>query len=269
MESLITVVLPVLNRVNVVEYAVKSILSQSYDKVELIVVDGGSTDGTLDILKKYSSSAKLITGPDSGIADAFNKGIKLAQGDYIACMNSDDILYPDALKIMFEAFKEGFDFVYGNVKKIDRFGKIECRVKSFQFGSKYFEYLFSAGIPFCHIASMVKKSVYDELGVFNCNYRVAMDYDFFLRVHLSGRKGVYIDEFLGEVQIGGISTNSLNGIYENHVIRLNNGINFLTSFKFFLWCCFKYLIFKLLLKLKLNFLISILRRLKKSRYKNT
>ena len=117
---LITIITVVYNNVSHLQKTLNSIYKQNYKNYELIVIDGGSKDGTLNIIKKNSSKINFwISEKDKGIYDAFNKGLKLAKGDYVGFVNSDDILLPNALKILKDyiiKYPEK-DFIFGSVKK--------------------------------------------------------------------------------------------------------------------------------------------------------
>ena len=97
----ISIVTPVFNQVDYIETTIQSVLNQNYPNLEYIVVDGGSTDGTIDIIKKYGSQiTKWISEPDQGLYYAMNKGLRLCSGDIVGILNSDDIYYPDTLSIV-------------------------------------------------------------------------------------------------------------------------------------------------------------------------
>ena len=119
-DPLVTIITVVLNNKKKLEKALKSIFHQSYKNIELIVIDGGSTDGTKNIIKKYQKKINYwISEKDDGIYDAINKGIKKSTGDIIGILHSDDYFYKNAINIVARYFKENtkIDFLFGAVKK--------------------------------------------------------------------------------------------------------------------------------------------------------
>ena len=114
-EPLVSIVTPVLDRAGTIELALRSVAAQTYANVEHIVVDGLSTDGTVDVLENFGASQPLrwITERDEGMYDAINKGLALARGDILAYLNSDDLYFPWSVEVAVEALKRGADPVYG------------------------------------------------------------------------------------------------------------------------------------------------------------
>lgn len=118
--SKVSIIMAVRNSEEFVSQAIESVLNQSYKNFEYIIIDGGSKDGSLDIIKKYSSRIDYwVSETDSGIYDAFNKGMRLALGDYIGIINSDDVFLPNALEILEKYILQysSYDFFFGSVKK--------------------------------------------------------------------------------------------------------------------------------------------------------
>ena len=114
----ITIITPVKNDKKNIEKTIRSLSNQTYKKYEHIIVDGNSTDGTLEILKKYKKKIKLISRKDKNLWDALNAGIKISKGDIIGVLNSKDIFYPNALKTINKYFNNhSIDFLFGAVKK--------------------------------------------------------------------------------------------------------------------------------------------------------
>ena len=176
-----TVVMVTYNCVEQVENAMRSIISQDYDNIELIIIDGESTDGTLDILHNYDNNISvLISEPDSGIYEAMNKGVRLATGDIIGFLGSDDVYLPGAISAIVQGFREsGADLVYGNVI----FHKVD--------GDKYFDYGkldFSNYVYdnlLCHQSFFVRTAL-QKIMPFDLSYRLAADYKFHMTLYFSG-----------------------------------------------------------------------------------
>ena len=118
-KNLITIITVVKNSAPTIEKCIKSILDQNYDKIEYIIIDGKSNDGTIDILEKYKKKInKIVIDSDKGIWDAMNKGIEIAKGDIVGFLNADDFYNPDALSLVNDYFiNNKIDFLFGSVKK--------------------------------------------------------------------------------------------------------------------------------------------------------
>lgn len=182
-EPLVSIVTPVRNGITYLETCLQSVLNQSYPNIEHIIVDGGSTDGSLDMIEryqaKYADRIRLITGRDKGIGDAVNKGLKAAKGEIMGWIDSDDVYEPDAIRTVVEFFRSHAEayFVYGGCNMIDEKGKVtSCFiVKDFNLrvALNYSHY-----VNFC--SSFYKRRVLAEAGYFN---NLGNDLDFFIRVH--------------------------------------------------------------------------------------
>lgn len=183
----ITVVTVAYNAVNDIEKTIRSVIRQSYLNIEYIIIDGGSKDGTLDIIKQYEENITLwISEPDKGIYDAMNKGIDRATGDWINFMNAGDYFYSqDAIEQMFslpDNEYNGFPVVYGDT---------EFRLKSFSYVIEAMESQSDRFMPFSHQAAFTcteyaKKNKYDT------SYKIAADTEFFLRLTREGMRFKHI-----------------------------------------------------------------------------
>jgi len=200
------------NSAATIEDAIKSILMQDYKDIEYIVIDGGSTDGTLEILAKYQSQiAKCISEPDNGIYDAMNKGIKLATGDIVGILNSDDF-YPDKdiIKTVVGVFdnNDDIDCCYGDLEYVAKDNPAKTVRK---WGSRsYQEGLFEKGWHPPHPTFFVKKCIFDEYGAFDITYDIGADYELMLRFLKKHRiKSYYVPSVLVKMRTGGKSNKSL------------------------------------------------------------
>jgi len=201
-DPLISVVTIVFNNCSSIEETIKSVLSQSYPNIQYIVVDGGSVDGTVDIVKKYHKSIDVfISEKDFGISDAFNKGIFYAKGDIIGIINSGDTLNKGALSSVADAFAKNpsIGYLYGNSILNDLSGKKIRKIKPQHTGFPYF------GMPYQHSALYFNKIVYDRVGGYNVNYRNSMDFELLMRVFKFEYKGVYVDDDISNYSRGGVS----------------------------------------------------------------
>ena len=162
-----------------IEEAILSVINQSYENKEYLVIDGGSKDGTLNIIEKYKDRIDyFVSEPDKGISDAFNKGIKAATGDIIGILNSDDFMMPNALTKVAEHYEERIDVYRGY-----------CLVWNEQLGTKnelHPNMRFKVppfGAIICHESSFISKKVYDKVGLYKVHFKYMMDLDFFIRMY--------------------------------------------------------------------------------------
>ena len=202
---LITIVTIVYNAVSTIENTILSIIGQTYSNIEYIIIDGGSTDGTKDIIKKYENKvAKWISEPDKGIYDAMNKGIKMATGEWINFMNAGDTFYhSNTIDNIFSDNLSNYDVVYGAVNmKYEDFDKIirpKHRISR------------NHPMPFNHQSVFVRISLH-KMNLFDITYRYAADYNFFCKIYKIARYKE-TDQIIANYSVDGIS--STNGIAVN------------------------------------------------------
>ena len=185
-EPKISVVTAVLNRARSIERALASVREQGYPNVEHVVVDGGSTDGTLEILER-SDGIRWISEPDEGLADAMNKGIAMATGDWIGWLNSDDYYLPGALDAVAAAVEHNRDvrWIIGTCRIIDADDR-EIRsaitaYKNWLLRHYSFRLYLTQNFVSCP-STFVRKDAYEAVGPLDPRYRISMDYDVFLRI---------------------------------------------------------------------------------------
>lgn len=157
---------------------IESVLSQDYENLEYIIVDGGSQDHTVDIIKSYDNKKiHWLSENDNGISDAFNKGIKMATGDLIGLINADDYLFPHALANLTLACNDCTDVLYGNsVVNDEKNGLKLIKRAGLEEGLEYC-------LPFIHQSSLVRKKAYERFGGYSEKYKICMDYDLFARFY--------------------------------------------------------------------------------------
>lgn len=196
---LISIVTPCLNGRRFIEEAIQSVLDQGYPRIEHIIVDGGSTDGTLDVVGKYPH-LRVISEPDRGLYDALNKGVRLSSGDIIGHLNCDD-LYE---KLMFGQIAEKFmampaaDAVCGGVEVFEHGSRGEKRIIGQYMGPKDLELSFENVTigPAMTNARFFRKRVYEKIGLYETRFRIAADREFLIRATLAGIESVGIPTLL-------------------------------------------------------------------------
>lgn len=179
---LVSVVTPSLNRGAFIEETILSVKAQSYPQIEHIVIDGGSTDGTLDILRRYKHLT-WVSEPDKGAADAVNKGWRMARGEVVAILPADDTYTPWAVQCAVDCLTECpcVDMVYGDCNVIDAAGRVFKQLKPGEFDLG--KLVRSSMIPGPTV--FIRKSVLDKVGLFDTNLKLACDYDLWLRIGLN------------------------------------------------------------------------------------
>lgn len=195
------------NSAATLEDAINSVLAQTYPDIEHIVIDGGSTDGTASILRKYKGCiAKIVSEPDDGIYDAMNKGIGLATGEAIGVLNSDDYYAAnDVIENLVKVFSKDADMVIGDVALVDRADTTK-RLR-YVSGARFSPWLLRFGWMPPHPATFVRKSVYETFGCYNTDFAIAADYDFFVRTLMVGSlHTLYTSKVLVTMREGGAST---------------------------------------------------------------
>lgn len=197
-EVLVSVITVVYNGVNHIEHTIQSVLKQTYNNIEYIVVDGGSTDGTLDILRKYSDRiAYWKSEPDKGISDAFNKGVALATGELIGILNADDWYEPDAASQIVAHYKPD-SILHGNLQYWNEDGsKGMVAYPNLK--------ILPLEMSLNHPTIFVSKSLYSRHGAFSLNYKLSMDYELLLRFYKAGATFIYVNQVITNMRLGGAS----------------------------------------------------------------
>ena len=207
----LSIITAVYNREASIGRTIKSVQSQSFINVEHIIVDGHSTDGTSKIIGNLiDSSSKFISEKDCGIYDAINKGIKMSSGDIIGLLHSDDF-YVDSLvleKVAHQFLDPAVDIVYGDVSFFSP-KNLSKDVRIYKSGPLSRRSLSWGWMP-AHPAMFIKKSIYEKMGLYKVDYKIAADYEFLCRI--SGDQSIsskYFPEILVRMQMGGVSTSGL------------------------------------------------------------
>lgn len=201
------------NSAATIDSTLGSVASQDYPDIEYIIVDGGSTDDTLDIIKRYQNVSILVSEPDKGIYDAMNKGIALASGEVIGTLNADDFYIDNTvLSDVAKTFENNTldacfaDLVYvdqNNTDKIARYWKSQ----------QYQSGLFKKGWMPAHPTFLVRKRVYEKFGVFDLNFRIAADFELLFRLIEKNKiRTVYLPRVIIKMRLGGATNKNLKNI---------------------------------------------------------
>jgi glycosyltransferase involved in cell wall biosynthesis len=211
--SIITVVY---NNVSTLNDTIHSVLTQTYSDIEYIIIDGGSKDGSVDIIRQYESKIfKWISEPDKGMYDALNKGISFATGDVIGIVHSDDMF--DNANIIEEivgAFKiSGCDAVYGDLVYVNKENPTQV-IRNWK-SQPFTPQLLKKGWMPAHPTFFVLRKWYQEFGGFNISYKVAADYELMVRFLKSGKlKCYYLPKNITRMRVGGKSNKSIKNIIQ-------------------------------------------------------
>jgi glycosyltransferase len=203
--SIITIVY---NNKSSIAEAIKSVLSQSYTNIEYIIVDGGSTDGTQEAIKPYFNRISVFKSEkDKGLYDGLNKGIKLATGDIVGILHSDDLFYStDTIEKVVKAFQESeADIVYANGQYIesDNPEKVKRIYRSKKFKSRYLPF---GWIPL-HTTIYARREIFEQYGLYEDQFRIAGDYEISLRWFRNPNiKKHFLNEWVVKMRLGGKST---------------------------------------------------------------
>lgn len=218
-ELKITLITVVFNAEKTISSCITSVIAQLYNNVEYIIIDGGSTDKTINIIDSYKHSIRqFISGPDKGIYDAMNKGIELATGDIIGMLNADDFFADNyVLSAIADAFgKNNPDVVYGDLDYLNERGEVLRKWRSGKFKRRNLNY----GWMPPHPTFYCKREWFRRLGAYSLQFGTAADYELMLRFLYANRlTAVYLDKVLVKMRTGGKSNRSpfsrLKGLFHD------------------------------------------------------
>ena len=210
------------NSEKTIEQTIKSVINQTYKNIEYIIIDGGSTDGTIEIIKKYQDNISYwVSEPDEGIYDAMNKGLAKAKGDIIGIINSDDWYDENVFGNVVEHFlNSDCDVVHGDIIRVYDDIDLFIRSKPLDIENIWHKTVFY------HPTMFVKKDIYDKLGFFRKEFILAADYEFMLRLYTNGIKFSYLMNDIVYFRLGGASTRNIySGYKEIRKISIEYGCN--------------------------------------------
>lgn len=228
------------NSAGTIHKTLDSLKNQTYKNIEHIIVDGNSADDTIKICDQFPHIYKIISESDKGVYDAFNKGLKVASGEIVGFLNSDDIFYnKNVLQTIAEHFDDQTDCVFGNLDYVNTEGKVvrKWRSKPYQNG------FFTKGWMPAHPTFYCRKSIYDRFGRYDDSFEIAGDFELMLRFLEKNKiRSKFIDQTLVKMLVGGISNNGIVSktkiVKEEKIAFQQNKIDF-SFFKYILYKLFK------------------------------
>lgn len=197
---------------------IESVLRQDHADIEYIVVDGASTDGTMAVVERYRDRIdRIVSEPDAGISDAWNKGVRMATGDIVALLNAGDTHDADCVSRAVEAIAAGKDFVYGDTLLVDDDGNVKRRNVG-----RFHLWFYSAGFGFYHPSCFATRALYAKVGEYDRKLRYAMDSDWICRAVTAGAR---IGKHGGLTRMvdGGVSVQRRFAAYGEHLDALSGG----------------------------------------------
>lgn len=257
-DILISIITIVYNGEKFLQQTIDSVANQTYKNIEYIIVDGGSTDKTLDIIKKNKKTiSKWISEKDNGVSDAFNKGIEMSSGEIIGIINADDWYQKDALKLVADAAKKIKNkkevVFFSNMNYVNKDKKIETYNTNIQ--------KLKNEMTLNHPAVFVTKETYQKHGKFLLNYKYAMDYEILLRFYIKKVHFEKVDEVLSNMRADGLSDmNWIFSLKESRNAKILNGKNILTSYFYFFYQVFRKIVSLTLKKIGLQKIVFFYRR---------
>jgi glycosyltransferase involved in cell wall biosynthesis len=247
---LISIITIVYNGEKHIEDTIKSVINQTYDHIEYIIIDGGSTDKCIDIIKKYEDYIDYwISEKDNGISDAFNKGIRVANGKWIGIINADDWYESDSCENIIK-YSE-YDFIFGSIRYWD--------------GDRSYidiarpEMIYD-DMRINHPTLFVKRSLYQEVGLYDEKYKIAMDYDLVLRLFLSTQRYKNIDSIISNMRVDGVSQKEwTRSKKEARDIKIAHGISRYEANRYLIVLLLKRYILRLLQRCNLHLIHKLYR----------
>jgi len=211
----ISIITIAFNNEKEITQTIESVINQSFTNIEYIIVDGASTDKTMDVVRKYEKHiSKIISEPDKGIYDAINKGIKAATGDVIGLIHAGDELFDNKVveKIVSCFNQHEVDAVYGHSKILSQDGTKVVRINK---SPDFKKNLFSRGWFPSHQSFYAKSELFEKFGLYNLKYRIAADYELLFRfIYINKINVKLLDEYMVKFKQGGTSTKSIKNILQ-------------------------------------------------------
>jgi len=230
----ISIITITFNSAKTLQRTLSSVIGQTYTDIEHVIVDGASTDGTVELIEAYAKkrpNVRWVSEKDDGIYNALNKGIKMATGDAIGFLHSDDVLFaPDSIEHIAAAFQDtDVDVVYGDLQYCHG-NRVVRRWQSNPFNPSSLKY----GWMPPHPTVYVRKNVYEQVGEYDEWFRISADFDMMLRIFTAGYKSHYLPEVIVSMETGGASNKNtkarLSKTQEDYIVLKKNhvGAGYLT-----------------------------------------
>ncbi|MDD2384932.1 MAG: glycosyltransferase family 2 protein [Sulfurospirillaceae bacterium] len=225
----ISIITVVWNNAQTIKDAIDSVLGQTYKNIEYIIIDGASTDGTVEIVQSYGDKiSKFVSEPDNGLYDAMNKGLALASGDIVGILNSDDFYMDECVieKVINVLKANNVDSIFADLVYV-KANDLEKTVRYYD-SSTCFPANFKKAMYPAHPTFFVKREIYEKYGYFKTDYKIAADFDLMARFLYTYKISyAYLPEAIIKMRVGGVST-SLKSLYINTLEQLRvcreNGI---------------------------------------------
>lgn len=209
----LSIATPCYNSINTIERTLKSVLNQGFKDYEYLIIDGGSTDGTLDIIRRYEplfeGRMMWVSEPDKGLYDAFNKGILRSKGRYCWNVNSDDYVETDAFQTLYDFSKDfpedDLPCIVGLMRFVSRDGTKVISITPCVTQKSLDKEYHCDGMGLNHPATVVPRSMYAYIGLYDIRFRISADIDWFNRAYAAGMKIIGINKILINMADGGVS----------------------------------------------------------------
>lgn len=228
----ISIITVAYNAASTIRDCLQSVAEQSFQDVEHIIIDGASTDGTMEVIERYRDHlASVISEPDQGIYDAMNKGIRLATGDVVGTLNADDwYADPEVLAKVARAFRDDveLDAVYGDLVYVAK--DDPSRIVRYWQSRPYGKGLFERGWMPAHPTFFVRREVYQRLGLFDLDFQIQSDFELTMRfMAVNGIKTRYLPGIMVNMRMGGVTNNSISNVIRGNIEAYRacrkNGLN--------------------------------------------
>ena len=219
----ISIISPSLNQAAYIERTILSILDQNYPNLEYIIIDGGSTDGSVELIKKYENYLTYwVSEKDEGQSQAINKGLKRATGEWLAWQNSDDIFYPGTFYSLADAARKNrqSSLITGNMNLID---EQDCIISDLKYVTPTYQSLLAEGMVLTNQAAFWRRNIHEKIGYLNEDLHCGFDFEWFLRILEVGR-ATHVNQVWGGLRMHSqTKTSQLQALFEREYEQIRKG----------------------------------------------